>query len=174
MYSFSSPDYVVECIEVKSGDTIVVEDRVGTRKTVRLRGVDAPEKGQPYYRAATEAARSAVEGKRVEIDVVSEDRSGDLVGRVRADRRRLGPLLVRSGHAWHDCRQVPKATALAARQREARRSRRGLWTREDPVPPWEHQGRGSGLSSTVRQLVQRVAAVVRGRSTRDGPAMSID
>lgn len=174
MYDPSCPDYVVECVEVESGDTIVVEDRAGTRKTVRVHGIDTPETGQSHGLTATKAARSAVEGKRVEIDVVSEDRSGDVVGRVRAGRMRLGALLVRNGHAWHDCRQAPEATALAALQREAQRNRRGLWAREDPVPPREHRGRSPSLASTIWQLVGRVTAVVRGRSARDGPAMSAD
>lgn len=135
MNGLSCPDYVVTCAEVKSGDTLVVEDQVGTRKTVRLWGIDAPEADQPHGPTATEAARGAAKGKRVEVEVTGEDGSGRLIGRVRAGRTRLGPLLIRGGHAWHDRRQAPEATDLAALEREARQNGRGLWAQENPVPP---------------------------------------
>ena len=174
MYDRSCPDYVVDCVEVRSGDTIVVEDQAGTRKSVRIYGIDAPETDQPHGPAATEALRSAAEGKRVEVEIVDEDRSGQIVGRVRPGRTSLGPLLVRNGHAWHDHRQAPEADTLAALQREARSKGRGLWAHANPVPPWEHRGRGFGVGTAARQLVEFVASVVRSRSGHDGPVVSID
>lgn len=174
MYDLSCPDYVVKCVEVKSGDTIVVEDRVGTQKTIRVHGIDAPESDQPCGPAATKATRRAAEGKRAEVDIVGEDRSGRVVGRVRAGRTSLGPLLVRNGHAWHDHRQAPGAETLAALQREARENGRGVWAQVDPVPPWEHRERGSGVGITVRQLVERIASFLGGRSGREGPVLSTD
>jgi len=170
MYGQSCPDFVVDCVAVKSGDTLIVEDRAGTRKPVRLYGIDAPESDQPHGLAATEALRSAAAGKRVEIDVVDENRSSHIVGRVRTGRSSLGPRLVRDGHAWHDPRQAPEADTLAALQQKARRADRGLWSRANPIPPWEHRKSDSGASTPAEQLVELVASVVRGGSSHDEPA----
>lgn len=135
MYGSSPPDYVVDCAKVLSGDAIVVEGLAGTRKTIHVRGIDAPEAGQPYGPAATRAAKRAVEGRRVEVEVTGETGSGALVGRVRAGRKRIGPLLACRGLAWHDHNRAPGATLLAALQREAQSSGRGLWAQDRPVPP---------------------------------------
>lgn len=56
--------------------------------------------------------------------------------------------LVRRGHAWVYDRYAddPRLPAL---EREARRHRRGLWRRSDPIPPWRwRDGERRGTSGT--------------------------
>lgn len=161
MYGPDRPDYVVDCVEVLNGDTIVVEGSAGTRKTVHVHGIAAPEAGQPYGPAATRAARRAVEGRRVEVQVIGEASSGDLVGRVRAGCERLGPRLVRKGFAWHDQDRAPDAASLSALQREARTDGRGLWAQARPVPPWKQRNRPSDTGTAVGALVEFAFSFVR-------------
>jgi endonuclease YncB( thermonuclease family) len=188
MYGSSPPDYVVDCAKVLSGDTIVVEGLAGTRKTTHVRGIDAPEAGQPYGPAATRAAKRAVEGRRVEVEVTGETGSGALVGRVRAGRKRIGPLLACRGLAWHDHNRAPGATLLAALQREAQSSGRGLWAQDRPVPPREYRGRSSytgtatadlavadtAIGELVESALSAVRDVVAGGPGHDEPVVSAD
>jgi len=56
-----------EVVRVHDGDTItVVRDK--TRVRVRLRGVDAPEKGQPFGRDARQLTSKLVLGKQVRVE----------------------------------------------------------------------------------------------------------
>lgn len=174
MDGLSRPDYVVDCTQVQSGDTIVVEDQTGTQKTVHVHGIDAPEDEQPYGTSATELARSAVEGQRVEVDVTGTDRSGHLVGRVRAGRTRLGPLLLRRGLAWHDRRRGSGTQSLLAVQREARANDRGLWAQENPIPPWKHRGANSGVGAGVWSPIERVLSLVEDLVGGDEPVARAD
>ena len=43
---------------------------------------------------------------------------------------------MRDGLAWHSDRYAPNETELARLERQARNANRGLWSRNDPVPPW--------------------------------------
>ncbi len=76
-------------VAVGDGDTIeVVRELAGGRKervTIRLSGVDAPEKGQAWGRRAREALSKRVVGKEVRINAVTTDRYGRTVGEVYAD-----------------------------------------------------------------------------------------
>lgn len=172
MYGLSRPDYIVRCVEVKSGDTVVVEDRAGQQATVRAHGIGAPVEDQPYGRVARRAARKVLKGKRVEVDVTGEDRRGQIVGRVRAGHERLGAILVCRGYAWHDPRQAPKAEVLAELQREARKESRGLWSQDNPVPPWvwARRKRSLGLATGARRLAELMLSLFGGTGGREEPA----
>jgi len=67
----------VKVDRVTDGDTIVLMDR--TR--VRLHGIDAPERDQPYGRIATAALEYMV-ARSVYLVEVDEDRYGRLVGQL--------------------------------------------------------------------------------------------
>ncbi|MCX7932567.1 MAG: thermonuclease family protein [Rhodovarius sp.] len=70
---------------VIDGDTIRCRDG----RTVRLRGVDAPERGEPRHAAATRALQQRVQGRTV--TVVPHHRShGRVVGDVLLNGRNVG------------------------------------------------------------------------------------
>ena len=129
--------------DVKDGDTIVVEDRVGQFLTVRLNGVDSPELGQSYGREARSLLRKLLTGQSVRVEIVKMDRYGRYVGKVTlSDGTDAGLAMVRSGLAWWYQRyaqdQAPAdRTAYESAERDARSKRVGLWRDERPIAPWE-------------------------------------
>jgi micrococcal nuclease len=130
----SSLDGVV--VHVVDGDTIHVRiaDRV---ERVRYIGIDAPEirhprRGlEPGGQEAHEMNRRLVAGKhvRLELDVQQRDRHGRLLAYVWVDDVMVNAELVGFGYA-HVMTVPPNvrhAALLLTRERDARRSGRGLW-----------------------------------------------
>lgn len=75
--------------EVLDGDTFRTANR---KNPIRLADVDAPEKGEPGAKAATEALRNLIEGKEVSID--TRGRSyGRSVARVKVNGRSVNKAM---------------------------------------------------------------------------------
>ncbi len=128
-------------VRVIDGDTIEVLGSGNRRERVRLAGIDAPERAQPYSRHSRDALAALVAGRSVRIDGRKSDRWGRRVGNVFVDDRDVGLAMVQAGLAWHFARfaheQAPDAAlAYAQAQQLAREARIGLWAEDDPVPPW--------------------------------------
>jgi endonuclease YncB( thermonuclease family) len=67
-------DFTGRVVAVTDGDTIKVLDSTNTQYKVRLRGIDSPEKGQPYGTASKTNLASIVAGKEVFVESVKNDR----------------------------------------------------------------------------------------------------
>ena len=127
----------VKVDRITDGDTIVLMD--GTR--VRLHGIDAPERDQPYGPMATAALEYMVE-KSVYIVEVDTDRYGRLVGTLYTpEGMNVNLEMVCNGSAWWYSRYARNNRAMASRQDEAKEARLGLGADEDPMPPWEWRRR---------------------------------
>ncbi|WP_263788042.1 thermonuclease family protein [Salinibacter grassmerensis] len=116
---------------------------------VYLWGVQAPRPGQPFGKAATEAAAQLCRGRHLRVatrsagpegyirgSVVAEEKS---TGGENAEARDVGRALVRRGLAWQDQRG-PASAQLRALEQEARGQEVGLWQQEAPTPPWAWRG----------------------------------
>jgi endonuclease YncB( thermonuclease family) len=129
-------------VGVSDGDSITVlrELAEGGKQEleIRLSGIDAPERGQPWGRRAHEALAARVFGKQVRINAVTTDRYGRTVGEVYADDVCVGCELLREGHAWV-YRRYTDDRVLLGLEAEARAAKRGLWSLPEAqrVPPWE-------------------------------------
>ena len=124
----------VKVDRVTDGDTIVLIDR--TR--VRLHGIDAPERDQPYGPIATAALENMV-ARSVYLVEVDEDRYGRLVGQLYHSKEGydINASMVCAGYArWYE-RYAPDGQILDDCQIKARQAPKGLWQDEDPRPPWE-------------------------------------
>jgi endonuclease YncB( thermonuclease family) len=127
---------------VIDGDTIV-SDRV----RIRLSGIDAPEMSQPGGSQARTHLIRLIAGGAVRIEPIATDRYGRTVARVHAARGDLGRIMVRDGYA-----RAAYGAEYAAEEREARRTRAGLWA-------------GAGISSPAAHRAQNPAKKGnRGRS----------
>lgn len=134
-----------QVVRIVDGDTVVL-DVQGTRHRVRLAGIDAPERNQPWGDAATRELRRQVAGQEVIVEWSKRDRWKRLIGVIRLDGEDVNLHLVDRGLAWHYKRyadeQDPGArSAYAAAQEAAERARRGLWSDPEPVPPWDWRKR---------------------------------
>jgi micrococcal nuclease len=121
-----------------------------TRVTVRLLGLDAPERGQgPYGAQATRfLARALPVGSsvRLDLDVRERDRYGRLLAYVwTAAGAMVNEALLRAGYAVVDIRppNVKYADTLRAAARAAREGSAGLWaTPAFSCPPAAFRRRG--------------------------------
>jgi len=125
-------------VGVADGDTIKVL-REGKQISIRLYGIDTPEKRQAYGNRAKKFTNALVRGKRVDIDPISIDRYGRIVAMVHVHGKSLNRLLIRSGYAWVYRKYCKKAVCAGWYQDEeqAKSSGKGLWCDSNPMPPWK-------------------------------------
>lgn len=140
-------------VGVSDGDTITVLDSDKRQHKVRLAGIDAPEKRQPFGQRAKEGLSGLVFGKEVEVQWRRRDRYHRIIGKVMVADGGCqaavcpktidsGLRQVQGGLAWW-YRQYAReqsaadATAYEAAELAARAGRIGLWSDAAPIPPWE-------------------------------------
>ena len=136
-------------VAVKDGDTIELMQQ-GKAITVRLYGIDTPEKRQPFGSRARQATSDLAFGRTVRLEPVNTDRYGRTVGKIYLpDGRSLNEELVRQGYAWHYT-AYSKDPRLAELEVSARQQRLGIWADAQPQAPWEfRQQRRAGHPAVV-------------------------
>ncbi len=133
-------------VGVADGDTVTVLATGKVRHVVRLAGIDAPEKAQPYGDRAKRHLSGLVFGAVVEVEYDKRDRYGRIVGKVVRDGQDASLALIEAGYAWHFTRYAAEQSradraSYALAEAAARDARRGLWNQDAPVPPWEWRAR---------------------------------
>ena len=86
---------------IGDGDTIDVLDAVRTPHRIRLGGIDAPEKAQPFGARSKQHLSEQVFGKQVDVQFSKADQNGRPVGKVMVNGRDANLEQIRSGFAWH-------------------------------------------------------------------------
>ncbi|MFZ5557223.1 MAG: thermonuclease family protein [Pseudomonadota bacterium] len=129
-------------VSIADGDTLT---RLGASKTqhkIRLAGIDAPEKAQPFGNVSRQNLGKLAFQKQVEADCGKRDRYGRWVCTVYVDGKDVNLAQLQAGLAWwyrkyaHEQPPAQRATYEAA-EATAHTSRVGLWQDKNPVPPWE-------------------------------------
>lgn len=121
--------------QVSDGDSVWV--RVGNREPqrVRLRGIDAPESCQPHGRAARDALRGQVLGRKVLLVGRGSDDYGRLLRQLTTETGAdINAWLVAEGHAW-SYRSRRGTGPYDVQQAQARLAGRGLWSHPAAVEP---------------------------------------
>lgn len=127
-------------VGVKDGDTVVV--LVDRREVVvRVSGIDAPEKKQPFGERSKQAMSDCAFSKQSSVDWNKTDRYGRTIGKITVDGFDCGLHLIEMGLAWHYktyATEQPEndRAAYALAEVDARSARAGLWADADPKPPW--------------------------------------
>lgn len=129
-------------IGVADGDTLTLLDADKNRHRIRLDGIDAPERSQPFGQRARQSLASLAHGRIAQAHCGKVDRYGRAVCRVTVDGVDVGLEQIRRGLAWHYVRYAGEQgaadrTAYAQAERAARSSGTGLWSYRDPTPPWD-------------------------------------
>lgn len=126
-------------IAIVDGDTYDL--LVAGNKTIRVRmeGIDAPERGMPYYKVSKKYLGSLCFGKQVTLHVTGQDNHHRYLGfTYLVDGRELSHEMIRAGMAWHFTKYNSDKD-LAKLEVEARKDRRGLWKDEHPMSPWRNR-----------------------------------
>lgn len=133
--SICSLSYAQKVKSVEDGNTmtIVLDEQP---VTLRLAHIDAPEKKQAFGEASRKSLSELCLGKNAVLHNKQLDYSGTLVAVVQCNGNEVNRAQVERGFAWVD----PKHNndlSLPALEAVARRDRRGLWSDDDPIPPWK-------------------------------------
>lgn len=124
-----------EVIHITDGDNLtIVADKEWIR--VRLAGVDAPERNQPYGTRASQSLSDLCFWQEVIVTPVGKDEYGRMFARVRCGNVEAGEEQVRRGMAWVYDHYI-KDPSLVPLQEEAQAAKRGLWADPYAKPPWE-------------------------------------
>ena len=101
--------------KVADGDTITIRDGQNQKHRIRLGGIDAPEKDQPYGKESTQSLLELTSGKTVVIEYEKRDRYKRIIGKVLVDppgevfcmaldcvkKIDAGLEQIKAGLAWH-------------------------------------------------------------------------
>lgn len=121
------PSSGTKVIKVIDGDSIVIEDSY----YVRYIGIDAPEKGEPYFLEATQLNKKLVEGKkiRMEKDISERDRYGRLLCYVYVNDVFVNAEIVKLGYAYAKSYppDIKHQQYLETLELEAKQLKRGIW-----------------------------------------------
>ena len=129
-------------VGVTDGDTITVLDASNTQYKIRLSGIDAPEKKQPFGHAAKQSLSDLVYDKAVQVQWHKQDRYQRIVGKVLVQGLDANLEQVKRGLAWHYTKYqkeqpfVDRESYFGA-QKLAMTGQLGLWEESEPIAPWD-------------------------------------
>ena len=153
-------------IGVADGDTITVLDASDEQHRIRLKGIDAPESGQAFGKVSKWHLSELVYDKDVSVLSTKVDRYGRHVGKVLAGSSDAGLEQIRAGYAWVYTEYANELTAADRNayqnaEREARRTRNGLWADASPKPPWQFR-RGERSAASPPRIMPPATAATDG------------
>jgi endonuclease YncB( thermonuclease family) len=138
-------------LDVQDGDSFDFRGVDGLRRRIRVSGIDAPERRQPFADASRRSLGTLLRGRRLRIEPVKQDAFDRTVARVlvlddEAPPRDAGLAQLEAGLAWHFVRYladqpIDDRQRYARAERDARAARAGLWRDDAPEPPWDFRSR---------------------------------
>jgi endonuclease YncB( thermonuclease family) len=129
---------VAKCVGVHDGDsmTLLLETPEGKRQAkIRLDAIDAPELGQPFATRSKQCLSGKVFGKECAVESLGADKYGRTIGRVTVDGKDVNAEMLEAGMAWHFAKYDSRKE-MADRQEDAKKRSVGLWSGDNPIPPW--------------------------------------
>ena len=88
-------------VGVSDGDTITILDAEQVTHKIRLSGIDAPEKVQPFGERAKQQLSDWVYQSQVGVIHDKTDRYGRIVGKVTLNGEDVNIQMIHAGLAWH-------------------------------------------------------------------------
>ena len=127
-------------VSVSDGDTITLLDHSNTEHKVRLAGIDAPEKKQPFGDASKRSLSSLIFNKDIVVIWDKRDRYQRILGKVLLNDADICLEQVIRGMAWHykdyQRDQSPEDRETYSRAEvSARQMKVGLWIEASPLEP---------------------------------------
>jgi endonuclease YncB( thermonuclease family) len=134
--------YTGRVVGIADGDTITVLESGNVQHKVRLSGIDAPEKKQPFGQVSKEHLSALIFEKTVSIETTKLDRYKREIGKVLLSGKDINIEQVKSGLAWHYKKYAKEQPAEDQRtysvaEEQARAQKVGLWGEPEPVAPWD-------------------------------------
>jgi endonuclease YncB( thermonuclease family) len=131
-------------VSVPDGDTIVILNAKNETFKIRLKGIDAPESGQPFGQRAKQRLSTLVFNQNVVVEWNERDRYGRILGKVQKNGQDICLKMIQNGFAWHFKRFEQSQTEedrinYSEAEEISRQQEIGLWTDPNPIPPWDYR-----------------------------------
>ncbi len=106
---------------------------------VRMEGIDAPERGMPFYKVSKRYLSQLCYGKNVSLRITGRDIYDRFLGFTYSDNgTELSHEMIRAGLAWH-LKKYNNDPVLSKLEINARNLKKGLWIDEHPMAPWTNR-----------------------------------
>ena len=127
---------------ITDGDTIVLLDASKTQHKIRIAGIDAPEKVQPFGSKSTASMAAMAFNKDAVAECPKKDRYGRQICKVTVNGVDVGLEQIKTGMAWWYRKYSKEQSSQDQADYEqaetwAKLRRLGLWNDTNPVPPWD-------------------------------------
>ena len=134
-------------VGVSDGDTLKLLDTGNVPHKIRIAGIDAPEKKQPFGEKAKTSLSALAYNRTAEADCRKIDRYRRNVCVVFVGGKDVGLEQIKAGMAWWYQQYAKEQTQQERTDYEhaeflAKRHRYGLWSGPNPTPPWEWRHNG--------------------------------
>ena len=131
-------------VSVIDGDTIRVVDLQKRQHKIRLVGIDAPEKTQPYGNFCRNVLHEVLRDKMVDVIWKNTDQYGRILGTVVLDGGNVNLRMIMDGCAWfyRKCEEeLPEhiRDLYQEEEKNAFLNERNLWKDKTPIPPWQYR-----------------------------------
>lgn len=139
-------------IRVADGDTVTFLPNNGKKFQVRLNGIDAPEKKQPFSKVSKKSLASLCANGSASVETTKKDKYGRSIGNLYCNGVLTNEYQVSNGLAWV-YRKYSKDARLLQLEANAKTNYLGLWNDPSPTPPWEWRKakrEGKKPSKTIR------------------------
>ncbi len=129
-------------IGITDGDTLTLLDADHIPHKIRIAGIDAPEKRQPFGEKTKTNLSALAYNRQAQADCRKIDRYRRQICVVYVNGRDVGLEQIKAGTAWwyrQYAREQTKQERIAYEHAEflAKLHRHGLWNSKNPTPPWE-------------------------------------
>lgn len=133
----ASADFSGRIVRVLDGDTVEMLEPGNQLTRIRLAGIDAPEKSQPFGQRSRQELSSMVAQRHVTVTGSDKDRYGRLLGTVWIGVTDVNAEQIRKGLAWaYRYHGKPTRPDYAVLEAEARLQSVGLWSEPGQTEPW--------------------------------------
>lgn len=135
-----SNKYIAKTTFIFDGDTFKAKDQKGNIHTIRLFGIDAPEKTQEYGGVASEHLKSLILNKEIQITPVELGKYGREVCLVHTmDGKNINEAMLMSGMAHASGINHQFSKNYFRLQENARVNGIGLWHQDRPQDPDQYR-----------------------------------
>ncbi len=145
--------YIIK--NIHDGDSFNLQAKNNATVRVRIAGIDAPERAQPYGQKSKAALEGLLNAGPIRLEPVTVDRFDRWVANVYINDTDIGHAMVNQGWAWYfrrykDDLQTFQQIRYELAEQTARQKRLGLWEGLDaaaadpalaPEPPWRFRER---------------------------------
>ncbi len=126
--------YYGKVVKIIDGDTYKIKDKNGNTQTIRLLGIDTPEKNQEYGMVAKKFIQEIIEGKEVFVVPVALGQYGRVIAHIKLNGKAIAETLLENGMAFASGNNHKYAHHYYALEQRARINKTGIWKKYNENP----------------------------------------